>query len=95
MTTLISLSMVYCIQKMILSTEIYYIVFIFFVWPLIKLTSFSYCCFREKELHIFLFLLLSCMLYLRCSVSNLLTGRIKCIEKLSEGIFSKTKTGFR
>ena len=45
------------------------------------LTSFSHCCFREKELQIFIFLLLSSMLYLRCSVHNLLTGRSKSIKK--------------
>ena len=55
---------------------------IFFVWPLIMLTSFSHYCFREKELQIFIFLLLSCMLYLRCSVRNLLTGRSKSIKKI-------------
>ena len=49
----------------------------FIVWPLIMLTGISHCCFREKELQIFIFLLLSCMLYLRCSVRNLLTGRSK------------------
>ena len=49
----------------------------------------------EKELQIFIFLLLSCMLYLRCSVRNLLTGRSKSIKKLYEEIFSKTKTSFR
>ena len=52
----------------------------------------------------YIFLLLSCMLYLRCSVRNLLTrcsvrnlltGRSKKIKKLYEGIFSKTKTSFR
>ena len=31
------------------------------------------------------------MLYLRCSVSNLLTGRSKSIKKLYEGIFSKKR----
>ena len=58
------------------------------------LTSFSHSCFREKELQIFIFLLLSCMLYLRCSVCNLLTGRSKSIKKIYGGIFSKTKTSF-
>ena len=53
--------------------------------------QFLHCCFIEKELQIFIVLLLSCMLYLRCSVRNLLTGRSKSIKKLYEGIFSKTK----
>ena len=57
--------------------------------------QFLHCCFREKELQIFIFLPLSCMLYLRCSVRSLLTGRSKSIKKLYEGIFSKTKTSFR
>ena len=59
------------------------------------LTSFSHCCFGEKELQIFIFLLLSCMLYLGCTVCNLLTGRSKSIKKIYGGIFSKTKTRFR
>ena len=45
------------------------------------LTSIFHCCFREKELQIFIVLLLSCMLYLRCSVCNLLTDRSKIIKK--------------
>ena len=45
------------------------------------LTSFSHCCFIEKELHILIYLLLSCMLYLRCGVRNLLTGRSKSVKK--------------
>ena len=72
---MVSLSMVYCIQKMILSIEIIltgksektqsdrgqfmtnsangcHKVFIFFVCPLIY--AFSHCCFREKELQIFI-----------------------------------------
>ena len=56
--------------------------FIFFVWPLIMLTSLSHCCFREKEMQIFIFLLLSCILYPRCSVRNLLPGRSKSIKKI-------------
>ena len=38
--------------------------------------------FHRKELHIFIFLLLSCILYLRCSVRNLLTGRSKSVKKI-------------
>ena len=68
---------------------------IFKCLSLIMLSIHSHCCFREKELHIFIFLLLSCMLYPRCSVPNLLTGRSKSIKKIYEGIFSKTKTTFR
>ena len=44
------------------------------------LTRFSHCFFRVKELQIFICLLLSCMLYLKCSVRNLLTGRSKSIK---------------
>ena len=47
---------------------------IFFFWPLIMLTSLSHCCFREKELQILIFLLLS-------YIHNLLTGRSKSIKK--------------
>ena len=37
--------------------------------------------FQRKKLQIFIFLLLSCMLYLRCSARNLITGRSKSIKK--------------
>ena len=54
-------------------------------------TSFSHCYFREKELQIFIFLLLSCMLYLRCSVCNLLTVRSKSIKKYMKEYFQKQR----
>ena len=54
-------------------------------------TSFSHYCFREKELQIFIFLLLSCMLYLRCGVRNLLTGRSKSIKKYMKEYFQKKR----
>ena len=38
--------------------------------------------FHRKRMHITIFLLLSCMLYLRCSVRNLLTGRSKSVKKI-------------
>ena len=48
-------------------------------------------CFIEKELPIFTFLLLSCMLYLRCSVHNLLTGRSKSVKKYMREYFKKQR----
>ena len=36
---------------------------------------------RKRTAYIYIYLLLSCMLYLRCSVRNLLTGRSKSVKK--------------
>ena len=47
---------------------------------------------RKRSADIYIFAL---MLYLRCSVRNLFSGRSKSIKQLYEGIFSKTKTSFR
>ena len=53
--------------------------------------QFPHLCFREKELHIFIFLLLSVMLYLGCSVRNLLTGRSKSKKNYMKEYFQKQR----
>ena len=50
--------------------------------------------FQRKELQMFIFLLLSCKLYLRCSVRNLLTGRSKSIKKYMKEYFQKLRLVF-
>ena len=51
--------------------------------------------FQRKRTADIYILLLSSMLYPRCSVRNLFTGRNRSIKKLYEGILSKIKTCFR